>query len=104
MADDSTKEIVKNYLGCLRKRGIPVEELLIFGSRVKGTSRKDSDIDVAVVSSWFNADDDEKRALLWNVRTCREYDIEPHGFSLQDWANDVDPMVHEIKKTGERIV
>ena len=30
--------------------------------------------------------------------------IEPHGFSPEDFKKDWIPMVHEIKKTGIRVV
>lgn len=29
--------------------------------------------------------------------------IEPIGFTVKDFQNNIDPMVHEIKKTGIRI-
>ena len=103
MSKATAQLIAKKYLARLRTQGIPVTQAYLFGSIVRGTARKDSDIDVAVISPWFDASDDKKRTTLWTVRTPEEYDIEPHGFSPEDWEDNINPMVYEIKKTGEQI-
>ncbi len=104
MSKNQARIIADRYLSRLASRRIPVTRAYLFGSQVRGNARKDSDIDIAIISPWFNAEDDAKRVQLWTVRTPEEYDIEPHGFSPQDFEDNADPMVYEIKKTGERIV
>ena len=103
MPKDKAQSLVTSYLVRLKEQDIPVTEAYIFGSQVRGDARKDSDIDVAIVSPWFDPDDDAKRVKLWLCRRPHEYDIEPHGFTPEDFANEADPMVCEIKKTGERV-
>ncbi len=103
MADRETKLIAGRYLSALQLRGIPITAAYLFGSRVKGNARKDSDIDIALVSPGYSSFDDEKSAALWLVRDPSLLDIEPHAFSPEDFENGNDPMVHEIKTTGERI-
>lgn len=104
MSKDEARNIALRYLGELKRRHIPVNQAYLFGSQVRGGAHKGSDIDVAVVSPWFDSDDDDKRAILWVARTPEEYDIEPHGFSPEDFASNGDPMVYEIKKTGEKLL
>lgn len=97
-------EIVKKYAANLKKFGLNFDAIYLFGSYIKGNPNKWSDIDVAVVSNYLNDKYDEGRFLLWKLRRSIDLRIEPHGFTPQDWSNDVNPMAHEIKKTGVRIV
>ena len=45
--------MVKQYNGYLQAAGIPVDNLIVFGSHAKGSAHPDSDVDVAVISSSF---------------------------------------------------
>jgi len=45
--------LIKEYIARLKENNISVEKVLLFGSNIKGTSREDSDIDIAVISSSF---------------------------------------------------
>ena len=46
--------LIKEYILRLKENNISVEKVLLFGSIMRGTSREDSDIDIAVISSSFN--------------------------------------------------
>jgi predicted nucleotidyltransferase len=46
------KKLIKLFVQSLKK-DIPVEKVFMFGSYVKGNPTKDSDIDLIVVSSFF---------------------------------------------------
>lgn len=52
MADRWIEEFRKKALPKLAEEFKP-EKVIIFGSRVRGTANKDSDIDVIVISSYF---------------------------------------------------
>jgi predicted nucleotidyltransferase len=103
MANVEIINIVKRFAENLIKKGMSFDAVYLFGSQAKGLSKKDSDIDVAVVSSDLREKYQEGRFLLWKFRRDIDLRIEPHGFAPEDWLDDADPMVHEIKKTGLRI-
>ena len=96
-------DVVKKYSEKLKKSGIFPDAVYLFGSYAKGKPRKDSDIDVAVVSSYLNDKYDEGRFRLWKLTRDIDLRIEPHGFTPEDWADDSNPMPYEIKKTGLQI-
>lgn len=54
-----------------KKAEIPIDKIIFFGSRAKGTARKDSDIDLVVVSKKFKNLEFRARPLLlydyWNL-------------------------------------
>ena len=103
MSKSEAKKIAKKYKETLEAENYPVSTLFIFGSSVKGNTSTWSDIDVAVVSERVAENYDKGRFALWQLRRKVDLRIEPHGFSPKDWEDDGNPMVHEIKKTGERI-
>jgi predicted nucleotidyltransferase len=103
MANGEIIETVKRYADKLKKFGVLFDAVYLFGSRAKGKSREDSDIDVAVVSSDLNERYDEGRFNLWKLRRDVDLRIEPHGFTPKMWADTSDPMVYEIKSTGLKI-
>ena len=103
MSKNEAQQIVLRYKKKLEEEQYPISAVYLFGSAVKGTINPWSDIDVAVVSRRVAENYDEGRFALWRFRRDVDLRIEPHGFSPEDWENDADPMVYEIKKTGERI-
>ncbi|NIS23879.1 nucleotidyltransferase domain-containing protein [candidate division KSB1 bacterium] len=88
----------------LRKQGLSVQSAFIFGSRSTGKTHRWSDIDVCVVSKDFGPHNDPL-TYLW--RALRKQDvkagIEPVGFHPDDFVDDL-PLVHDIKRYGERII
>lgn len=59
---------ITEYINALKKE-IPVERAVLYGSYAKGNAKKDSDIDLAIISSTFgkNPQEDGKYLLrmLW---------------------------------------
>ena len=95
------REIVRNYTKRLaEKEKIPIEKVIIFGSRAKGKTHKWSDIDVCIVSPRFK---DAMKALgfLWQKRKDEEViaGLEPVGFTKKDFEEG-STFIEEIKKTG----
>lgn len=103
MSKTNAKIIVKNYAQKLKIESYPFEAVYLFGSHAQGKANKWSDIDVAVVSNKLKRNYDENRFLLWDLRLGVDTRIEPHGFTVDDFKNNTDPMVYEIKRTGIRI-
>ena len=103
MSKANAKKIVKNYSKKLRAENYPFQAIYLFGSHSQRKAHKWSDIDVAVVSNKLKRNYDENRFLLWDLRLDVDTRIEPHGFTVDDFKDNADPMVYEIKKTGIRI-
>lgn len=103
MSKTKVKKIVKSYAKALRKARLPFQAIYLFGSYVRGRPNHWSDIDVAVVSDRFKRNADKYRCLLWQIRMEVDNRIEPHGFTIKDFANNEDPMAYEIKRSGIKI-
>lgn len=98
------KKIVKKYAEKLKKENYPFSAIYLFGSCALDKANKWSDIDVAVILDKLKRNTDKNRFLLWDMRLDVDNRIEPHGFTFKNFQNQCDPMVHEIKKTGIRII
>lgn len=92
--------LVRNYIRKLHDDNLPIQEVRIFGSRVRGEDHRDSDIDVCIVSPKFTSRMDAVR-YLWSKRDRNEIlqGLEPIGYSPKGFI-DEDPLVWEIKQTG----
>ena len=90
---------LKRFKHLLEKEGVPVSKLLLYGSYARGTSRKDSDIDVCVISTAFGKDRLKERFFLFHQAPKIDARIEPVPFSLKDFrTNHVSPLLHQIRK------
>ena len=98
----SIKKAVKNYIEELRHHGIPVMEVIIFGSCVRGRNREESDIDVAIVSDAFSGDRFEDRRRIVPLRRGIDSRIEPIPLTPEAFAAGGN-LIDEIKRTGIKI-
>lgn len=96
--------IINQYIAAVKKSGIPVQSVYLFGSAVKGTMHPGSDIDLCIISPSFGYDRQQERVKLMNIREKVSDIIEPHPYSPSDFNNLFDPLSSEIKKTGIRLV
>lgn len=103
MSRTEAQKIVKKYARALQEADFPFTAVYLFGSHARERAGRWSDIDVAVVSDALTRNTDEKRFRLWDIRLDVDTRIEPHGFTVKNFANDADPMAHEIRKTGIRV-
>lgn len=94
---------IRLYARVLKKAGIPVQSLIVFGSQTKGTPKPCSDIDICVISPIFGKDRIEERVELGTLADKIDWRIEPHPYSPEDFAVEEDPFAHEIKRTGVEI-
>jgi predicted nucleotidyltransferase len=93
---------INGYLKALSDMGYPFQKAVLFGSYVKRSSQKYSDIDLAVWSEKFTEDYFtivEKTAPLRRIFK----NIELHPFNLSDNAEN-NPFIQEIENTGVTIV
>ena len=63
----SPKFLAKKYYQELVKAGIPVEQLIIFGSYAKGNHKYYSDLDICVVSPKFGKNRFNERLILKHI-------------------------------------
>ena len=99
---DKTEDIIKiakQYADLVKASNLPlqIDSAYLFGSYVRGTPHKDSDIDVAfIVSNWTGGYFDTV-VPIWSM--CRKFDtrIEPH---IIDPDEDYSYFQREIQKTG----
>jgi predicted nucleotidyltransferase len=92
----------RSFLRILRESGIRVDALYLYGSRAKGTYRKDSDMDVAVISTDFSDDPVKNLEILLPVLKKADVAIETTSFHPEDFREE-HPLVWEILRSGIRI-
>jgi len=94
-------EVTKKYVERLkREEKLPVEQVILFGSQVKGKTHKWSDIDVCIISPKFRNPIRAIEFLL--IKRGKEEvmaGLEPVGFTKKDFEEG-GSLIQEIKKTG----
>ncbi len=97
------QNIALRFRNLLEEEGTPVEKLILFGSYARGKAKKESDIDLCIISSKFGKDTtDELQFLLKKTRRI-DTRIEPIPVSLQEYRNHDSPLIIEIRKFGIEI-
>ncbi len=94
---------IMSYIDELRIRGIPIQKALLFGSWARGPVREESDVDIALISSFFSGDRFEDRRKIIPMRRKINSRIEPIPFTPQDFEMGGN-LVDEIIRYGEQIV
>jgi predicted nucleotidyltransferase len=95
--------IAQKYRQYLEQAHIPVEAMYLFGSYASKTNRKDSDIDICVISSIFGQDRQSDRLKLMKLKDNVDDRIEPHPFSADDFNPKINPLVKEIQTKGLKV-
>ncbi len=91
---------IEKFIKLLKEENIIVEKVILFGSYAKGTYRKDSDIDLAIISPNFKEDECiENMALLLCKANKLKADIQTIPFSMEEY-NDPKGIMEEILNTG----
>lgn len=100
---DEIIEDIKKYVAELRKHGIAVQSVFLFGSWTMGRASEESDIDVALVSDAFTGDRFLDRRRIVPLRRRINTRIEPIPFQQQSFDAG-GHLVDEIKRYGEVIL
>ena len=82
-------------------RGGNFKKVILFGSYVRKTAHKWSDIDLALVSDDFTGQRLEDRHKI-SKANIKYVDIEPHIFNTANF-DESDPFIEEIKRIGKEI-
>jgi len=96
-------QIIHQYLEVLRENNLNYAKVYLYGSYAQGNYKKDSDIDLAIVSDDFSGDVIDDQFLLMKLRRKVDLRIEPHPFLIEEFSTD-DPYVKTIIETGEEIL
>lgn len=99
--DREIMESINKYIEKISKY-YKIEAIILFGSYAKGTQNKDSDIDIAIISSDFKDIFDDMADLIgytWKIDTR----IEPHPISKEDYEKIATPFVQEVIDTGIKV-
>jgi predicted nucleotidyltransferase len=92
--------IAKTYARLVKQKFDP-QQIILFGSYIKGTYHEESDIDIAVIFSDYD-DSIDMQLELMRLRRKIDSRIEPHPFKERDF-NLFNPFAAEILKYGEKI-
>ncbi len=99
---DKTIIVIKKFIDYLKKEGIKINKVYLYGSYASKESDEFSDIDIAVVSPDFTENRYKERLRLMKIASKIDKRIEPVPFRPEDF-NDNDPLVWEIKNKGKII-
>jgi predicted nucleotidyltransferase len=97
------QKITTKYREIIENSGIPVERMILFGSYARGNERRDSDIDICVVSPKFGKDEIMEIGRLNFLRWKLDNRIEAHPVSSKDYKSIATPFILEIQKYGIEI-
>lgn len=104
MVSAEIKSIVKKYLAVLAQNGIPVQRAFVYGSYARNQARADSDIDVMLVSDFFDTTDIYKTAKPWRYAADVDHRIEPVSVSQKRFlTDDASPLIAVVKQEGVEI-
>lgn len=92
--------IARRFGSALRKNGVPVQSIILFGSQAKGTAHEKSDIDVAVVCTPFAENRVEESARLYVISADIDDRLEPVCLHPQDLDSKYSTIVQEIRRHG----
>ncbi|OGI78648.1 hypothetical protein A3C57_01895 [Candidatus Nomurabacteria bacterium RIFCSPHIGHO2_02_FULL_33_12] len=102
-----SKKIINMVLGYTQRlskeEAIFIDKVFIFGSTATGKNNEKSDIDVCIVSPFFN---DRIKAIQFLLKNRNKAEVisglEPIGFSSKDFLGG-SSLIEEIKNTGVQI-
>ena len=104
--DKEIYHVISEYIQRLEALGIKVKKTILYGSHAAGKARKDSDIDLVVVSDDFkNMDIWERLCLLGRARIGIKRAMEIMGFTEEELESEDSGnfIKDEIKSKGIEI-
>ena len=104
MSQADVINIVRAYLLVLKQAGLHIDKAYLYGSYARNEATDHSDIDVMLVSSQFDTDDDYVLSKPWLFTKKVDFRIEPISIGLKRFNNDnISPIIEEIRQTGIEI-
>ena len=93
------KKKARKFIEEVKKHRIRITKAYLYGSHAKQNPRKDSDIDIALISPDFSGNRYFDSLKIIPLRRKIDSRIEPTPFKPEDF-DEADPLVAEIKKHG----
>jgi uncharacterized protein len=104
MGKEEAIRVIKEFVKAVKRKGITIDRVILYGSYAKGNVRPDSDIDVAVISKDFGKDRVEEGMVLFRIAGKIDPRLEPVPFSTKMYEDDTwIPLIHEIREKGEEL-
>lgn len=100
--DQQAIQIAQQFGELVKKQGIPVQQVLLFGSRARGNWRPWSDVDICVVSPDFGQNVSKEMSMLLRltVQLKSPLPVEPIPFAPDDLEDKFSTLAGEIRKYG----
>ena len=104
LSEDKVIEIIRGFYTELNRK-IPIKELILFGSYAQGKAKDYSDIDLAVISDWFEGKPKIKNMqYLSKIAAGYNSIIEALPFTEKEFSNlDKRSFLASIIKTGRKM-
>ncbi len=101
-AGSPVKEIIGEYKQVLKKLGINVERVILYGSFARGNQREDSDIDVLIISKDFQNLNLRERLEVLGIAAARIMKpIEAKGYTPEEIKTTLEAsFLKEILEVG----
>jgi predicted nucleotidyltransferase len=101
MVEKTIMKIAIKFVEALKRAGIKVDKVVLYGSYAQGRQRRDSDIDIAIISRHFGDNPMEEGMNLFRIAGRIDPGIEPVPISLISYENDTwIPLIYEIRENG----
>lgn len=100
---EKIKKSLNVFHSVLRKEGIPVDTLYVFGSAARGTMHQWSDIDVGVIGPAFGTDRIAETVTLRGLSYDVNPAISPIPLRPEDLQDRYSPIGQAIRREGIEI-
>lgn len=101
LKDQLASQEIEKFVGLLLSSNIPVKKVILFGSFAKGKQHQYSDIDLAVISTPFEADEIDEMIRLAKISSKASDRIEAVSLREEYLQSKYDTLAGEIKKYGQ---
>jgi predicted nucleotidyltransferase len=103
MAEEKIVNIIREYCNLLNSSGIAIERAFLYGSRAKNALDENSDIDIMIVSSEFDNNDDAG-IKAWSLTRKVDTRIEPYAIGSQEFETHFSsPVIQTVLHEGIEI-
>jgi predicted nucleotidyltransferase len=104
MPHEEIIKIIRRFISNLYRSGISIDKAILYGSYARNEANEDSDIDIMLVSSFFDTDDDEILSRPWSLELREDHRIEPYSVGLKKFeSGEFSPILDVIEKEGIEI-
>ncbi len=105
MAEETIVDAVQSYLRTVTQEGIPVSFGVLYGSYAAGRADEWSDIDLLVVSPFYDRKrTHEDMSQLWHIAARTDVRIEPIPVGERQYEEDDSSAIIEIARREGQII